>query len=42
VADVTQIATLDRGALEGREVGRVPGWLMAQVDDGLRLALGLR
>ncbi len=41
VANVTQIATLDRGALEGREVGRVPGWLMAQVDDGLRLALGL-
>jgi mRNA interferase MazF len=42
VADVTQIATLDRGALGGREVGRVPGWLMTQVDEGLRLALGLR
>ena len=42
VVNVTQIATVDRVALEGDVVGALPGWLMAQVDDGLRVALGLR
>ena len=41
VADLTQIATVDRRALEGDAVGELPSWLMAQVDHGLRLALGL-
>lgn len=40
VVDVTQIATIDRGTLEER-LGAMPDWLMAQVDDGLRRALGL-
>ena len=42
VVNVTQIATVDRVALEGDVVGVLPSWLMAQVDDGLRVALGLR
>ena len=42
VVNVTQIATVDRVALEGDVVGDLPSWLMAQVDDGLRVALGLR
>jgi mRNA interferase MazF len=42
VVNVTQLATVDRGALEGSPVGTLPAWLMARVDDGLRLALGLR
>lgn len=40
VANVTQIATIDRKALEDA-VGQLPSWLLAKVDDGLRLALGL-
>jgi mRNA interferase MazF len=40
VVNVTQVATVDRGALEER-IGVVPDWLMAQVDDGLERALGL-
>src|SRR5271165_924252 len=40
VANVTQIATLDRGALEGR-IGAMPDWAMAQVDAGLQRALAL-
>lgn len=40
VVNVTQIATIDRGALEGR-IGTLPDWLMAQVDAGLGRALAL-
>lgn len=40
VANVTQIATVDRDALEER-LGALPQWVLAQVDDGLRLALAL-
>jgi mRNA interferase MazF len=40
VVNVTQIATIDRGALEER-VGALPDWLMAQVDTGLGRALAL-
>jgi mRNA interferase MazF len=40
VVNVTQIATIDREALEER-VTTLPDWLMAQVDAGLRRALAL-
>lgn len=40
VVNVTQVATIDRDALEER-VGALPSWLMGKVDDGLRLALAL-
>lgn len=40
VVNVTQVATIDRGALE-RRVGVLPDWLMAQVDTGLERALAL-
>jgi mRNA interferase MazF len=40
VVNVTQVATLDRGALEER-AGTLPPWVMAQVDDGLRRSLAL-
>jgi mRNA interferase MazF len=40
VVNVTQIAALDRRALDGR-IGALPDWLMAQVDAGLRRALAL-
>jgi mRNA interferase MazF len=40
VVDVTQIATIDRTALEAR-VGALPDWLVAQVDSGLVRALAL-
>ena len=40
VVNVTQIATLDRQALED-QIGAVPDWLMAQIDAGLARALGL-
>ena len=40
VADVSQLVTLDRGALVER-VARVPRGVMAQVSNGLRLVLGL-
>lgn len=40
VVNVTQIATIDRAALEER-VTALPDWLMAQVDAGLRRALAL-
>jgi mRNA interferase MazF len=40
VVNVTQLTTVDRAALEDR-VGTIPAWILAQVDDGLRLALGL-
>lgn len=40
VANVTQVATVDREALEER-VGALPPWVMSQVEDGLRRALGL-
>jgi mRNA interferase MazF len=40
VANVTQVATLDREALTER-VSRLPDWVLEQIGDGLRLALGL-
>lgn len=40
VVNVTQIATVDRGALEER-IGALPDWLMAQVDAGLGRALAI-
>jgi mRNA interferase MazF len=40
VVNVTQIATVDRAALEDRVV-QLPSWLMEQVDHGLRRALAL-
>ena len=40
VVNVTQIASLDRRALEDR-VGALPDWLMAQVDAGLARALAI-
>lgn len=40
VANVSQLATLDRQVLTER-VGRLPGRLMAALDNGLRLVLGL-
>jgi mRNA interferase MazF len=40
VVNVTQVATVDRAALEER-AGEIPPWVMTQVDDGLRRALAL-
>ena len=40
VVNVTQIATVDRGALEDR-VGALPDWLMAHIDAGLGRALAI-
>ena len=40
VVNVTQIATLDRRAIEER-IGALPDWLMASVDAGLSRALAL-
>ena len=40
VVDVTQIATVDRRALEDR-IGALPDWLMAAVDAGLGRALAI-
>jgi len=40
VVNVTQIATVDRRALEGR-IGALPDWLMANVDAGLGRALAI-
>jgi mRNA interferase MazF len=40
VINVTQIAMIDRGAVEGR-IGSLPDWLMAEVDAGLARALAL-
>jgi mRNA interferase MazF len=40
VVNVTQIATIDRGAVEER-IGSLPDWLMAEVDAGLARALAL-
>jgi mRNA interferase MazF len=40
VANVTQVATVDRGALDDH-VGTLPDWVLAQVDGGLLRALGL-
>lgn len=41
VIAVTEVLTLNRYELEDPAAGRVPPHLMAQVDAGLRLALGL-
>jgi mRNA interferase MazF len=40
VVNVTQVATIDRNALEER-VGALPDWLMTQVDVGLGRTLAL-
>lgn len=40
VANVTQLATIDRDALDER-AGALPEWLCDQLDDGLRRALAL-
>jgi mRNA interferase MazF len=40
VVNVTQVATVDRDALEER-IGALPDWLVTQVDAGLKRALGL-
>jgi mRNA interferase MazF len=40
IVNVTQVATIDRSALEER-IGALPDWLMAQVDAGLGRALAL-
>jgi mRNA-degrading endonuclease toxin of MazEF toxin-antitoxin module len=40
VVNVTQIATIDRAALEER-VTKLPDWIIAHVDVGLRRALDL-
>ncbi len=40
--NVTQIVTLDGGTLEGQEsAGEVPGYLMTDIDAGLRLVMDL-
>ncbi len=40
--NVTQIVTLDKGTLEGQEpAGEVPGYLMTDIDAGLRLVMDL-
>ena len=41
VVNVTQLVTLDRQDLDGDPVGAVPGYLMIDVDVGLRLVLNL-
>jgi mRNA interferase MazF len=40
VVNVTQVATIDRRALEER-IGTLPDWLLTHVDAGLTRALGL-
>jgi mRNA interferase MazF len=40
VVNATQISTLDRRFLRGR-IGRLPGTTLRQVEDGVRLVLGL-
>jgi mRNA interferase MazF len=40
VVNVTQLATIDRGALE-EPIGALPDWLSAKVDEGLVRALAL-
>ncbi len=40
VINITQVATIDRSALE-EKIGELPDWLLAQVDVGLARALGL-
>lgn len=41
VVNVTQLATVDRDHLDER-IGTLPGWLLDEVDRGLRRILGLR
>ena len=40
VVNVSQLLTVNKGDLDD-PVGRVPDYLMAEVDDGLRLVLGV-
>lgn len=40
IVNVTQLATVDRLALDD-QIGDLPDWVMAQVDAGLKRALGL-
>lgn len=40
--NVTQLITLDRAGLDGQEAaGEIPGYLMTELDAGLRLVLSL-
>lgn len=40
--NVTQLVTLDRSELEGQQqAGEIPGYLMSDVDAGLRMVLSL-
>lgn len=41
VVNVTQTAAIDKADLDGR-IGRVPSRAMADIDNGLRLVLGLK
>ena len=41
VANVSQVGPVGREFLEPFPVGRLPGYLMSQVADGVRLAMGL-
>jgi mRNA interferase MazF len=40
VANVSQIFTIDKNFLT-EKIGKLPGYLLEQVEDGLRLAMGL-
>ena len=40
VVNITQIATIDRNAVE-QNIGSLPDWLMAEIDTGLARALAL-
>jgi len=40
VVNVTQLATVDRSYLDSR-IGALPGWLLDEVDSGLRRVLAL-
>jgi mRNA interferase MazF len=41
IVNITQLATINKLELTER-VGQLPAWLMALVDDGLKLVLGLK
>ena len=41
VLNVTGIVTLDQKVLDPHPVGKIPDHLMADIDEGLRLVLGL-
>lgn len=41
VANVTALATIDRKTLDPRPVGQVPAHLVSQIEQGVRVVLGL-